>query len=122
MRRILLCLFAMISLISYADVGAIVLNPKGSSDDRSGSPLYFDMPLAYYHYDVKTQDIIIDGGGVVSYYDVEISSPVTNTVEISTQVDGTYDTFDISSLAAGAHVITIESPSGNIYEGIFTTY
>lgn len=122
MRRILLCLFAMISLISYADVGAIVLNPKGSSDDRSGSPLYFDMPLAYYHYDVKTQDIIIDGNGVVSYYDVEISSPVTNIVELSTQVDGTYDTFDISSLATGPHVITIESPSGNIYEGTFTKY
>lgn len=112
----------MISLISYADVGAIVLNPKGSSDDRSGSPLYFDMPLAYYHYDVKTQDIIIDGNGVVSYYDVEISSPVTNIVELSTQVDGTYDTFDISSLATGPHVITIESPSGNIYEGAFTKY
>jgi hypothetical protein len=80
------------------------------------------MPLAYYHYDVKTQDIIIDGNGVVSYYDVEISSPVTNIVELSTQVDGTYDTFDISSLATGPHVITIESPSGNIYEGAFTKY
>ena len=68
---------------------------------RDGSPLFFDMPLAYYHYDVKTQDIIIDGGGVVSYYDVEISSPVTNTVEMTTQVNGTYDSFDISSLAAG---------------------
>ena len=61
--------------------------------------------MAYYYYNVKTQDIIIDGGGVVSYYDVEISSPVTNTVEMSTHVSGTYDTFDISSLPAGAHVI-----------------
>jgi len=80
------------------------------------------MPLVYYYYDNKTQEIIIDGSGVVSYYDVEISLPVTNTVEISTQVDGTYDTFDISSLPSGSHVITIESPSGNIYEGTFTTY
>jgi hypothetical protein len=40
-------------------------------------------------------------------------------VELTTQVDGSYDTFDISSLAPGLHVITIESPSGNIYEGTF---
>ena len=98
----------------------ISLEHKGGP--RDGNPLCFDMPLAYYYYDVKTQDIIIEGGGVVSYYDVEISSPVTNMVELSTQVDGTYDTFDISSLASGPHVITIVSPSGNIYEGTFTTY
>ena len=89
---------------------------------RDGSPLNCDMPLAYYYYDAKTQEIIIDGGGVVSYYDVEISSPVTNTVEMTTQVNGTYDSFDISSLPTGSHVITIESPSGNIYEGTFTKY
>ena len=80
------------------------------------------MPLAYYFYDNKTQDIIIDGNGAVSYYDVEISSPVTNTVELTTQVNGTYDSFDISSLSTGPHVITIESPSGNIYVGTFTKY
>ena len=112
----------MIGLISYADVGAIVLNPKEPGDNRSGSQVFFDMPLAYYYYDVKTHDIIIDGGGAVNYYDVEISSPVTNTVEMTTQVNGTYDSFDISSLPAGSHVITIESPSGNIYEGTFTKY
>ena len=89
---------------------------------RDGSPLYYDMPMAYYFYNVKTHDIIIDGGGAVNYYDVEISSPVTNTVEMTTQVNGTYDSFDISSLPAGSHVITIESPSGNIYEGTFTKY
>ena len=80
------------------------------------------MPLAYYVYGPKDHNIIIDGNGAVSYYDVEISSPVTNTVEMTTQVNGTYDTFDISSLPTGTHVITIESPSGNIYEGTFTKY
>jgi hypothetical protein len=77
------------------------------------------MPDAFYEHDVKTNEIIIDGHGVVNYYDVEITSPVTNAVEISTQVDGNYDTIDISSLSPGIHVITIESPSGNIYEGTF---
>ena len=122
MRKTFLLFFLMMCLFAHADTAEIVLTHKGSIHDREGQPLNYDMPLAYYYYDIKTQDIIIDGNGVVSYYDVEISSPVTNTVEISTQVDGTYDTFDISSLAAGSHVITIVSPSGNIYEGTFTTY
>ena len=122
MRKILLLLFASVCLFSHADTREIVLTKKSQQHDREGQPLNFDMPLAYYYYDVKTHDIIIDGGGAVNYYDVEISSPVTNTVEMTTQVNGTYDSFDISSLAAGSHVITIESPSGNIYEGTFTTY
>lgn len=117
MKKILFFIFAAMCLFSYADNRAIILTPRGSGDDRSGLPLYQDMPLAYYCYDDKSQWIIIDGGGAVSYYDVEISIPVINAVELSTQVDGTYDTFDISSLPAGSHVITIESPSGNTYEG-----
>ena len=122
MRRFFILFFAMICLSSYANQEQIVLTQKGQVPSRDGLPLNFDMPLVYYYYDNKTQDIIIDGNGVLSYYDVEISSPVTNTVEISTQVDGTYDSFDISSLPTGSHVITIVSPSGNIYEGTFTTY
>ena len=122
MRQAFLILFSLVCFISHADTRQIVLEQKGPKHDREGQPLYFDMPLAYYYYDAKTQEIIIDGSGVVSYYDVEISSPVTNTVEMSTQVDGTYDTFDISSLPTGSHVITIESPSSNIYEGTFTKY
>ena len=80
-----------------------------------------DLPTQLYD-EFVAQDIIIDGNGAVSFYDVEISSPVTNTVEMTTQVIGNYDTFDISSLPTGSHVITIESPSGNIYEGAFTKY
>ena len=109
-------------MFSNAETNEIILTPNGPQHDREGLPLYFDVPLAYYFYDNKTQDIIIDGNGAVSYYDVEISSPVTNTVEMTTKVNGNYDTFDISSLPTGSHVITIESPSGNIYEGTFTKY
>lgn len=71
MRRTLLLLFASVCLFSQADTAEIVLTQKGSQHDREGRPLCFDMPLAYYFYDNKTQDIIIDGNGVVSYYDVE---------------------------------------------------
>ncbi len=123
MKRIIV-LFTLVTVIQILAFGAterIILRDKGLQDNRDPA-LTFDMPLAYYFYDNKTKDIIIDGGGVVSYYDVEISSPVTNTVEMTTQVIGNYDTFDISSLPTGSHVITIESPSGNIYEGAFTKY
>lgn len=122
MRKVFILLITLVSLFSHADTNEIVLGQKGQLPNREGLPMNFDIPRAYYYYDAKTQEIIIDGGGAVSYYDVEISSPVTNYVEISTQVDGTYDTIDITSLAPGAHVITIESPSGNIYEGTFISY
>lgn len=122
MRRFCFFLFAIFCLVSYAKQEQIVLTHHGPFHDRSGFPLYSDIPEAYYDDNPKAPIIIIDGGGVVSYYDVEISSPVTNTVEISSTVNGTYDTFDISSLPTGTHVITIESPSGNIYEGTFTVY
>ncbi len=121
MKKFLALLTAIMvpCLFASAAPRRIILNGGESSPGRDGLPIYQDMPEAYYDNDDKTQWIIIDGGGTVSYYDVEISTPVTDTVEISTQVDGTYDTFDISSLPAGSHVITIESPSGNIYEGTF---
>ncbi len=85
MRRFLILFFAMICLFAYANQEQIVLTPKGQIPNSEGMPLNFDMPLASYYYSNKTQEIIIDGGGVMSYFDVEISSPVTNTVEMSTQ-------------------------------------
>lgn len=122
MKQLFILFFGIFSLVAYADPNEIVLRPDSPDHDRTGNSLFFDIPQAYYDEDPKTHEIIIVGGGAVSYYDVEISSPITSTVEISTQVDGTYDTFDVSSLTPGQHVITIESPSGNIYEGTFTTH
>ena len=83
----------------------INLEHKHKGGPRSDFPLYNDMPQAFH--DLKYDEIIIIGDGAVSYYDVEISSVATSSVEITTTVDGTYDTFDISSLSAGSHVITI---------------
>ena len=121
MKKSLLVLAMILGsfLFAFGAPEKIVLSGGSAHPGRDGLPLYFDMPDAYYNYCIKTQEILIDGHGVVNYYDVEITSPVTNAVEISTQVDGSYDTIDISSLAPGLHVITIESPSGNIYEGTF---
>ena len=116
----LLTLLMVSCLAASAAPRRIILNGGESNGGRSDSPLFMDMPEAYYEYDVKTQEITIDGNGSVSYYDVEITTPVTGIVEIVTQVDGDYDTFSISSLPTGTHVITITSPTGNTFEGTFT--
>ena len=114
---IFLSFLVLMAIPLFADTNNHPINLEHKGGPRSGAQMYYDMPEAYYEYNIKTQEITIDGGGVVNYYDVEISSPVTNTVEISTQVDGTYDTFSISSLPTGTHIITITSPSGNVFEG-----
>ena len=121
MKRTLLffTIFLLANLLANAVPERIILNGGQSHPGRDG--VSFEIPDAFYNYDIKTQtqEIIIDGHGFVSYYNVEISTPGTNTVEISTQVNGTYDTFSISSLPSGTHVITVESPAGHIYEGTF---
>ena len=121
MKKIIV-LFTLIlacNLIAFALPKRIVLSGGTSRPGRDGNSLYPDMPAAYYEYSSKGQRIIIDGGGAVSYFDVEISSATTGVVEMTTTVSGTYDTFNITSLSAGTHVITIDSPSGNTFEGTF---
>ena len=116
-------ILALFNVVAFATRTRIVLENNGTGivNDRT-NPLYFDIPEAYYDDNPKNPEIIIIGGGAVSYYDVVITSAATNAVEISTQVNGTYDTFSVSSLTPGTHVITIESASGNTYEGTFTIY
>ena len=93
----------------------VILKPKkiGHLDH----PVFADQPDVYL--DTSNALIIIDGGGEVTYYDVEIESMTTWLTVISTQVNGTYDTIDVSSLAAGDYMITITSPTGHEFEGFF---
>ena len=84
-RTLSLLLLLLFSVQLFADNTETVIILNGKGGHRSDLPLYFDIPTAFYIYGPKTQDIIIDGNGVVSYYDVEISSATTNTVEMSTQ-------------------------------------
>ena len=84
---------------------------------------HFDLPVPAVepdvYYDRDNQEIIIVGTGNLTYYDVEIESLTTWLTVISTQVSGTYDTIDVSSLAAGEYCITITSPTGHEFEGFF---
>ena len=93
----------------------IILNPRKIGHLENYIP--FDQPDVYL--DIDNFSIIIDGGGEVAYYDVEIESMTTWLTVISTQVSGTYDTIDVSSLATGDYIITITSPTGNEFEGEF---
>ena len=111
--------FMAIGLIAFADdptSAAINLQHKGHND-HFDQPILFDQPDVYL--DTSNGVIIIDGGGEVNYYDVEIESMTTWLTVISTQVNGTYDTIDVSSLTTGDYIITITSPMGHEFEGYF---
>ena len=85
MKKALFTLFFItLSLFSNAAMDEIVLTKDGVARDRFDFPVPIDMPDLYY--DSNTQEIIIDGGGEVNYYDVEIASVSAWTVVISTQV------------------------------------
>ena len=121
MKRITLLLLLCAYCFVFANGGPIQIHEKGSVGNHSGNPIVpADQPDVYY--DSVNQEIIIDGTGYVYYYDVEIASTTNWTVYISTQVSGSYDTIDISSLPEGEYSITIDSPTGNSFEGFFDTY
>lgn len=120
MKSYLFLILASISLLSFADNDRIVLTPNSNVKDHFDIPLPADEPDVYY--DNTAQQIIIDGMGFVSYYDVEITSMSTSATVLTTQVGGSYDTIDISSLPADDYLITIDTPLGNTYEGYFDTY
>lgn len=119
-KKLILCLsvlflsFVYVDNI-YGDEKSINLQFPGHHGTHNEVPTTADLPDVYY--DDVNQEIIIDGTGYVSYYDVEIMSTSNWIVYVSTQVNGSYDTIDISSLPEGEYSITIDSPTGNSFEG-----
>ena len=114
-------LFVLFNVLSLnADIYQIGIAhvPRGGS--HGAIPIPADEPDVYY--DDDAQQVIIDGTGYVSNYDVEITSQSTWDVVVSTSVNGSYDTIDISSLPDDDYIITIDTPLGNTYEGYFQTY
>ena len=116
---LLICCFSSNTYAFTRDEVSIHINirhvPHGGT--HLDQPIPADQPDVYL--DTSNALIIIDGGGEVAYYDVEIESMTTWFTVISTQVNGTYDTIDVSSLAAGDYMITITSPTGHEFEGFF---
>ena len=113
-------LFLMATVCTIFSFGApdqIVLRKTGPQHDHLDQPIPADQPDVYL--DTSNAAIFIDGGGEVTYYDVEIESMTTWLTVISTQVNGMYDTIDVSSLTSGEYMITISSPTGHEFEGFF---
>ena len=92
----------------------------GNHGPHFNIPIPADQPDVYYNN--VSQTIIIDGTGEVNYYDVEILSLTTFDVVVSTQVNGYYDTIDVSSHPEAEYGIFIYSPTGNTFEGFFEIY
>ena len=84
---------------------------------------HFDFPVPAVqpdvYYDDVDQEIIIVGTGNASYYNVLIESVNDWDVTLSTQVNGYYDTIDISSLPADEYCITITTQWNDTFEGYF---
>ena len=124
-KHLMTCFFALVfSFInvcnSYGEEREINMQYNGTPNDHYSYPIPADEPEVYY--DDDDQEIIIDGTGYVTFYDVEITSTTNWMVYVTAQVNGSYDTIDISSLPQGEYVITIDSPTGNSFEGFFDTY
>ena len=121
MQKTLFIIFALFCTLQVAardNQQVVVLHQKGGS--HFGHPIWpADQPDVYY--DDVEQIIIIDGPGrEASYYDVDIVSMSTLDTMLSTQVNGTYDTIDVSSLPDDNYKIVITSSNFNEYEGYFT--
>lgn len=106
---------------SIASERPIQMHKKGAVNNHSGQPLFpADQPDVYYDDDADI--IIVDGTGYATYYNVEITSLSTFYVMISTCVNGSYDTIDVSSLPDDDYEIVITSSYDNVFEGYFTNY
>lgn len=124
MKRLFLSLLVIVSIfiiINADETYQINIEHVLNHGTHSGQPLFpADQPDVYY--DDVTQLIIIDGTGEASYYDVEITSMSTFYVVLSTQVNGNYDTINVSSLPDDNYEIVITSSLNNEYVGYFTNY
>ncbi len=115
---LLICISFNINADEAANHIRIQQVPKGGT--HFDLPIPADQPEVYYYS--STQEIIVDGddGGFVCYYDVEIYPSASAIPIISTQIDGDYDTIDVSSLTAGDFTIIIYSPYNHEFQGEFT--
>ena len=119
MKRFYLSFFLMLSALSMFGGHEEIVIITRHGGVHSGIP-FVPMDMPYVYYDDVTDEIIIDGNGYSAYYDVEIVSESTLLTVLSANVDGDYDTIDISSLPDDNYTIVITSSNNNEYEGQFT--
>lgn len=113
-------IIATISLMAFGRGHSIQIHKKGATGTHNEYYDPADKPEVYY--DADYQQIAIYADGFASYYDVDIVSMSTLQIELTTQVSGFGDTFDISSLPCDNYRIVITSSYNNVYEGLFSNY
>ena len=117
-KYILLVLLSLFSLLCMArNEGKINLHYPGNVPTHFDQPAPAVQPEVYY--DDVDQEIIIVGTGNATYYNVVIESVNDWDVSLSTQVNGSYDTIDISSLPADEYCITITTAWNDTFVGYF---
>lgn len=116
-KLIILFIASCVSLFSFGSPERIQMS------DHSQQHNHFDFPVPAVepdvYYDDDNQEIIIVGTGNATYYNVVIESVTDWNVSISTQVNGYYDTIDISSLPADEYSITITTQWNDTFVGYF---
>ncbi len=120
MKRIVFLIFSF--MLAFGPICGynkpIQIRNKGQVGTHFELPVPADQPAVYL--DIQAQQIIIEGNGCASYYDVEITALSTFDVPISTRVNGNSAVIDISSLPSDDYVIDIDTPMGNSFQGDFT--
>ena len=118
-RLIIFVLFIVVatSLCLQAGRRPIVVHSGGAANGHYDFPAPAVQPEVYY--DDVAQEIIIVGTGNATYYNVVIESVNDWDVSLSTQVNGSYDTIDISSLPADEYCITITTAWNDTFVGYF---
>ncbi len=120
MKRIVFLIFSF--MLAFGAIWGynkpIQIRNKGQLGTHFELPVPADQPAVYL--DIQAQQIIIEGNGCASYYDVEITALSTFDVPISTRVNGNNAVIDISSLPSDDYVIDIDTPMGNSFQGDFT--
>ena len=120
MKRIVFLIFSF--MLAFGAIWGynkpIQIRNKGQLGTHFELPVPADQPAVYL--DIQAQQIIIEGNGCASYYDVEITALSTFDVPISTRVNGNSAVIDISSLPSDDYVIDIDTPMGNSFQGDFT--
>lgn len=122
MKKNLFLLMCSASLAFLLDASPKIIAIVDRNHQHDHNEYYDPADKPEVYYDADYQQIAIYADGFASYYDVDIVSMSTLQIELTTQVSGFGDTFDISSLPCDNYRIVITSSYNNVYEGLFSNY
>ena len=114
MRKLILILFALISINAFADKESIELHQIGSDKNRTETPAE---PQVSYDDESNTVEVAIEAEQYFEMKVIDISGTVVFTCPVL-MVDGTPTNYQLPELPAGIYTLKVESPEVT-YEGTF---